>query len=383
MRARLRDREAARGTGFREDAARLAARNAPEYRTLYAASANRAPSWRTRSSASRGPGRRSTRRGQNSYPGAIPFAPGFSCGDSTYQGYDSIVRGITRARALTAVTDTTAATAGRTSSWRAARGGSMPGRGTRTDPNAEWYWNVRVTGDTVMLPSTPAPAGPSTEVHGRNRCSASRRRRGGAPLSHRPRSPRRRAGPSLRPGGDGQDLLAERSKGRPARRSWCTRCPTSSAPIAASTAWTSSRARAQLHRHRQGSVGLQSNFPLTSVHANAAADAELALCGSPPGEVLAAARPDLQVPGNLGAAPRAGPVSALPGRLGRGARGSRSSVSDPRGGPGRAQGRCGRGAAIRRQSTPTFYIDGGLLVGAQPMRYGSRYLDSIYQAKKA
>ena len=71
--------------------------------------------------------------------------------DSTYQGYDSIVRGITRARALTAVTDTT----GR-DGWAHFKLAGGPWwiyarSWDATDPNAEWYWNVRVTGDTVLL----------------------------------------------------------------------------------------------------------------------------------------------------------------------------------------------------------------------------------------
>ena len=35
------------------------------------------------------------------------------------------------------------------------------------------------------------------------------------------------------------------------------------------------------------------------------------------------------------------------------------------------------------QSTPTFYIEGGLLVGAQPPEVWKQILDSIYVAKTA
>ncbi len=71
--------------------------------------------------------------------------------DSTYQGYDSIVRRLARERALTAVTDTT----GR-DGWAHFR---LPGGAwwiyarswDATDPNTEWYWNVKVAADTVLL----------------------------------------------------------------------------------------------------------------------------------------------------------------------------------------------------------------------------------------
>jgi hypothetical protein len=71
--------------------------------------------------------------------------------DSTYQGYDSIVRGIARARGMTAVTDTTGA-----DGWAHFHLGGKPWwiyarSWDATDPNSEWYWNVKVSGDTVIL----------------------------------------------------------------------------------------------------------------------------------------------------------------------------------------------------------------------------------------
>jgi hypothetical protein len=73
--------------------------------------------------------------------------------DSTYQGYDSIVEGLTKARSRQPVTDTTGATG-----W--ARFPLPPGRWwiyarawDTGDPNSEWYWNVPVTSDTVLLSS--------------------------------------------------------------------------------------------------------------------------------------------------------------------------------------------------------------------------------------
>jgi hypothetical protein len=71
--------------------------------------------------------------------------------DSTYRAYDSIVSGLARARGLTPVTDTTGRDGWahfklqRGPWWIYARSWDA------TDPNAEWYWNVKVAGDTVLL----------------------------------------------------------------------------------------------------------------------------------------------------------------------------------------------------------------------------------------
>jgi hypothetical protein len=73
--------------------------------------------------------------------------------DSTYRGYDSIVERLTNQAGRQAVTDTTDATG-----W--AEVTLTPGpwwiyaRAWDTgDPNAEWYWNIPVEGDTVLLSS--------------------------------------------------------------------------------------------------------------------------------------------------------------------------------------------------------------------------------------
>ncbi len=72
--------------------------------------------------------------------------------DSTYRGYESIVRGLSRGRE--AVTDTTGPDGwahlhvGPGTWWIYARSWDA------TDPNSEWYWNVPVAGDTVTLSST-------------------------------------------------------------------------------------------------------------------------------------------------------------------------------------------------------------------------------------
>jgi hypothetical protein len=73
--------------------------------------------------------------------------------DSTYRGYDSIVQRLARDRRREPVTDTTGA-----DGW--ARLKLEPGRWwiyarswDATDPNSEWYWNVPVSGDTLLLSS--------------------------------------------------------------------------------------------------------------------------------------------------------------------------------------------------------------------------------------
>ena len=73
--------------------------------------------------------------------------------DSTYRGYDSITRNLASRRRQEALTDTTGG-----DGW--ARFRLPPGEWwiygrswDATDPNAEWYWNLPVTGDTLLLSS--------------------------------------------------------------------------------------------------------------------------------------------------------------------------------------------------------------------------------------
>jgi hypothetical protein len=73
--------------------------------------------------------------------------------DSTYQGYDSLTDALAAQRHLQPVTDTTGA-----DGWAhfTLDGGPwwIYGRSwDATDPNAEWYWNVPVTSDTILLSS--------------------------------------------------------------------------------------------------------------------------------------------------------------------------------------------------------------------------------------
>jgi hypothetical protein len=73
--------------------------------------------------------------------------------DSTYRGYDSIVESLTRSRHREGATDTTDVTG-----W--AHFKLAPGRWwlyarawDTSDPNAEWYWNIPLKSDTVLLSS--------------------------------------------------------------------------------------------------------------------------------------------------------------------------------------------------------------------------------------
>lgn len=73
--------------------------------------------------------------------------------DSTYRGYDSVTRGLAARRRQDPRTDTTGA-----NGW--AHFTLPPGEWwiygrswDATDPNAEWYWNLPVTDDTMLLSS--------------------------------------------------------------------------------------------------------------------------------------------------------------------------------------------------------------------------------------
>jgi hypothetical protein len=73
--------------------------------------------------------------------------------DSTYQGYDSIVRGIALRRGRDPVTDTTGSDGWARLHLRGDRWWIYGRSWDATDPNAEWYWNMPVEGDTVLLSS--------------------------------------------------------------------------------------------------------------------------------------------------------------------------------------------------------------------------------------
>jgi hypothetical protein len=73
--------------------------------------------------------------------------------DSTYQGYDSIVRNIALRQRREPVTDTTGADGWGHFHLPSGRWWIYGRSWDATDPNAEWYWNLPVEGDTLLLSS--------------------------------------------------------------------------------------------------------------------------------------------------------------------------------------------------------------------------------------
>lgn len=71
--------------------------------------------------------------------------------DSTYQGYDSIVRKLAAERRRDPLTDTTDARGWAAFHLRPGRWWIYGRSWDATDPNAEWYWNVPVESDTTLL----------------------------------------------------------------------------------------------------------------------------------------------------------------------------------------------------------------------------------------
>jgi hypothetical protein len=73
--------------------------------------------------------------------------------DSTYRGYDSIVERLAGSRGREATTDTTGETGWAHFTLRSGPWWLYARAWDTSDPNAEWYWNVPVDGDTILLSS--------------------------------------------------------------------------------------------------------------------------------------------------------------------------------------------------------------------------------------
>jgi hypothetical protein len=73
--------------------------------------------------------------------------------DSTYSGWDSIVADLVKTRGLEPVTDTTDATGWARFSLPSGKWWIHARAWDTEDPNSEWYWNLPLTGDTVLLSS--------------------------------------------------------------------------------------------------------------------------------------------------------------------------------------------------------------------------------------
>jgi len=125
------------------------------------------------------------------------------------------------------------------------------------------------------------------------------------------------------------------------------------------------------------------NFPLTQLHPNAVAAAEVAMCAAYQGKFWPVH--DLLFRNQKAWAPLKSPAEyfmtfadsasldreALSACLATGA--TRAQIEDDANGAARA------GAG----STPSFYIEGGIMAGAQPLRVFRPILDSIYALKVA
>jgi len=73
--------------------------------------------------------------------------------DSTYRGYDSIVENLTRSQGRQATTDTTGDTGWAHFSLSPGQWWLYARAWDTSDPNSEWYWNIPVEDDTVLLSS--------------------------------------------------------------------------------------------------------------------------------------------------------------------------------------------------------------------------------------
>lgn len=74
--------------------------------------------------------------------------------ETVYAGYDTLVTGLTRDRMREGIQDTTDARGGATITVGPGRWWIHARSPDPQDPNAEWYWNAPLRGDTVLL--TPA-----------------------------------------------------------------------------------------------------------------------------------------------------------------------------------------------------------------------------------
>jgi protein-disulfide isomerase len=125
------------------------------------------------------------------------------------------------------------------------------------------------------------------------------------------------------------------------------------------------------------------NYPLTSIHPNAVPAAELAMCAGRQGKFWEAHHLVFRTQKVWAPLRDPGPfLASLVDSLGL----SRTAVL-----PCLEQGQTRKeiqtdaegSARAGAQSTPSFYIEGGLMVGAQPIEIFRQVLDSIYRVKTA
>jgi len=123
------------------------------------------------------------------------------------------------------------------------------------------------------------------------------------------------------------------------------------------------------------------NFPLTSIHPNAAAAAELAVCAARLGKFWPVHDLLYKYQDTWAPLKEPGPfLLSLADSASVSHQGMEECLTT---GAARPEIEADVDGARRSgaQSTPTFYIEGGLLVGAQPPEVWKQVLDSIYKAK--
>lgn len=127
-------------------------RNAPQYRELYAAFARLSEGLEA-AEAREADARKVLDAARRKFVGPSDSlrARARAWEDSAYAGYDSIVRGLTERSRRAPMADTTDATGHAVLELRGRPWWIYARSWDATDPNAEWYWNVPVTGDTVVL----------------------------------------------------------------------------------------------------------------------------------------------------------------------------------------------------------------------------------------
>jgi len=123
------------------------------------------------------------------------------------------------------------------------------------------------------------------------------------------------------------------------------------------------------------------NFPLTSVHPNAVAAAEAALCAGKQGAFWAVHDLLYQHQDTWAPLKEPGPfLLSLADSAGISKPALLACVRAP-GTQGEVRADADGAERSGAGSTPTFYIEGGLLVGAQPLPVFKQVLDSIYAVK--
>jgi protein-disulfide isomerase len=179
-----------------------------------------------------------------------------------------------------------------------------------------------------------------------------------------------------------QDLLAARSKGRADAPVVVYEMADFQCPACRTFAMTTLRQIEQEYIHTGKVRWVFVHYPLTSIHPNAAAAAELATCAARQGKFWALH--DLLYARQTEWSPLPEPTAYFLG-LADSVRLDRSRLAacvQSEAARAEVQGDAQRAVRTGARSTPTFYIEGGLLNGAAPIEIFRQVLDSIYRSKR-